>query len=93
MEAEGDYVRLHTADGDAHLVRMPISHLEERWSAYGFIRIHRSYLVPVGHITEFSVTNDHSRQGVRPVASGEPASRTRRPGPDAARRAAASDRA
>jgi DNA-binding LytR/AlgR family response regulator len=56
VEAEGDYVRLHTADGGAHLVRIPISHLEERWSAYGFVRIHRGYLVSFRHITEFSVT-------------------------------------
>jgi DNA-binding LytR/AlgR family response regulator len=61
VEAEGDYVRLHTMDGDSHLVRMPISHLEERWAAHGFIRIHRSYLVPVGHIAELSVAgNNHS---------------------------------
>ena len=57
VEAEGDYVRLHTTDGNAYLVRMPISHLEERWSAYGFIRIHRGFLVPFKRITEFSVTN------------------------------------
>ena len=57
VEAEGDYVRLHTTDGSAYLLRMPISHLEERWSAYGFIRIHRGFLVQVKHITEFSVTN------------------------------------
>jgi DNA-binding LytR/AlgR family response regulator len=57
VEAEGDYVRLHTTDGGAHLVRMPISHLEERWSAHGFVRIHRGYLVALAHIAEFSVTN------------------------------------
>jgi DNA-binding LytR/AlgR family response regulator len=57
VEAEGDYVRLHTGDGSAYLVRMPISHLEERWAAYGFIRIHRSYLVPFKSVTEFSMTN------------------------------------
>ena len=57
VEAEGDYVRLHTTDGGAYLVRMPMSHLEERWAASGFIRIHRSFLVPIRHITEFSVTN------------------------------------
>ncbi|HUB21939.1 MAG TPA: LytTR family DNA-binding domain-containing protein [Streptosporangiaceae bacterium] len=56
VEAEGDYVRLHTTDGGAHLVRIPISHLEDRWSAHGFIRIHRGYLVSFKHITEFSVT-------------------------------------
>jgi len=61
VEAEGDYVRLHLTDGDAHLLRMPISHLEERWAAHGFIRIHRSYLVPVGQIAEFAVAgNNHS---------------------------------
>jgi DNA-binding LytR/AlgR family response regulator len=57
VEAEGDYVRLNTTDGSAHLLRMPISHLEDRWSAYGFIRIHRGFLVQVKHISEFSVIN------------------------------------
>jgi DNA-binding LytR/AlgR family response regulator len=56
-EAEGDYVRLHTTDGSAYLVRMPISHLAERWSPYGFLRTHRGFLVQVRHITEFSVTS------------------------------------
>ena len=61
VEAEGDYVRLHMTDGDTHLLRMPISHLEDKWAAHGFIRIHRSYLVPVSHIAEFSVAgNNHS---------------------------------
>jgi DNA-binding LytR/AlgR family response regulator len=60
-EAVGDYVRLHMTEGDAHLLRMPISHLEERWAAHGFIRIHRGYLVSVGKITEFSVSgSNHS---------------------------------
>lgn len=54
VEAEGDYARLHTVDGSTHLVRIPISHLEEKWSAHGFIRIHRGHLVPVRHITEFA---------------------------------------
>lgn len=54
VEAEGDYARLHIIDGSMHLVRIPISHLEEKWSAHGFIRIHRGYLVPIRHITEFT---------------------------------------
>jgi DNA-binding LytR/AlgR family response regulator len=57
VEAEGDYVRLHILDGSSYLVRMPISHLEERWVAHGFIRIHRGFLVPIRHISEFSVTD------------------------------------
>jgi DNA-binding LytR/AlgR family response regulator len=53
-EAQGDYVRLHMADGETHLIRMPISRLEEMWVDFGFIRIHRGYLVPFKHVTEFS---------------------------------------
>jgi DNA-binding LytR/AlgR family response regulator len=55
VEAVGDYVRLHLTDGTAHLIRMPISHVEEKWSAHGFVRIHRGHLVPIRAITEFAV--------------------------------------
>ncbi|TDC78075.1 LytTR family DNA-binding domain-containing protein [Actinomadura sp. 7K507] len=51
VEAQGDYVRLHTADG-GYLVRMPLSALTKRWEAAGFIRIHRSTLVASAHVTE-----------------------------------------
>lgn len=51
VEAQGDYVRLHTADG-GYLVRMPLAALTKRWEAAGFIRIHRSTLVACAHITE-----------------------------------------
>ncbi|HET6166766.1 MAG TPA: LytTR family DNA-binding domain-containing protein [Marmoricola sp.] len=53
-EAQGDYVRLHTASG-SHLVRVPISTLEERWSDAGFLRIHRSLLVALAHVDEIRV--------------------------------------
>lgn len=49
--AQGDYARLHT-DEDSHLVRIPLTTLEERWAAAGFARIHRSTLVSLAHITE-----------------------------------------
>ncbi|BDZ40507.1 LytR/AlgR family response regulator transcription factor [Microbacterium suwonense] len=52
VKAEGDYSRMWTASGDSHLVRMPISELEERWAAAGFVRIHRSYLVHIDAVTE-----------------------------------------
>ncbi|WGL52812.1 LytTR family DNA-binding domain-containing protein [Nocardioides sp. BP30] len=51
VEAQGDYSRLHTATG-SHLVRLPISTLEERWRDTGFIRIHRSLLVSLHHVEE-----------------------------------------
>jgi len=50
-EAHGDYARLHTAEA-THLVRVPLSVLEERWASAGFIRIHRRYLVALAHVDE-----------------------------------------
>ncbi|GGT72539.1 MULTISPECIES: LytR/AlgR family response regulator transcription factor [Streptomyces] len=77
VEAQGDYARLHTDEG-SHLVRVPLSTLEERWAARGFVRIHRSHLVALGRIdelrldggatsvrvgtTELAVSRRHARQ-------------------------------
>ncbi len=52
IQANGDYVRLHTIQGGSHLVRLPLSLFEERWAAHGFVRIHRSHLVALRHVTE-----------------------------------------
>ncbi|MEU9706741.1 LytTR family DNA-binding domain-containing protein [Streptomyces sp. NPDC047981] len=51
VEAQGDYARLHTEEG-SHLVRIPLSTLEERWADRGFVRIHRSHLVALARIDE-----------------------------------------
>ncbi|MFG2639729.1 LytR/AlgR family response regulator transcription factor [Streptomyces sp. NPDC048370] len=77
VEAQGDYARLHTDEG-SHLVRIPLSTLEERWAARGFVRIHRSHLVALARIdelrldggatsvrlgtTELAVSRRHARQ-------------------------------
>lgn len=54
VEAQGDYARLHTATG-SHLIRLPLSALEERWADAGFIRIHRSLLVSLAQVDEVRV--------------------------------------
>ncbi|WP_020522530.1 LytR/AlgR family response regulator transcription factor [Catelliglobosispora koreensis] len=56
VEAQGDYARLHTADG-SHLVRVPLATLADRWSDSGFVRIHRSYLVQLRLIDELRMVN------------------------------------
>ena len=52
VEAQGDYARLHTAS-ESHLVRVPLTTLADQWREAGFVRIHRSSLVALGHITEW----------------------------------------
>ncbi len=59
VESAGDYVRLHLREGGKHLVRMPISLLEEKWSDHGFARIHRSYVVALRDIRELRTSEGH----------------------------------
>ena len=73
VEAQGDYARLHTASG-SHLVRVPLTALEEQWREAGFVRIHRSLLVALAHVAE--VRMDSGRCTV--VVGGEELAVSRR---------------
>ena len=66
VEAQGDYTRLHTASGNP-LIRVPLARLEREWADAGFVRIHRSHLVALAHVTE--VRSDGGRVSV--VVGGE----------------------
>ena len=72
VEAQGDYARLHTCQ-NSHLVRIPLSTLEERWRDAGFTRIHRSTLVALQHVDEMRV--DGGRCSVRVGEDWLPVSR------------------
>ncbi|TCC04398.1 LytR/AlgR family response regulator transcription factor [Kribbella soli] len=72
VEAQGDYARLHTGQ-NSHLVRIPLSTLEERWRDAGFTRIHRSTLVALQHVDEMRV--DGGRCAVRVGEDWLPVSR------------------
>ena len=56
VEASRDYVKLHTAE-KGFLVRMPISTIESSWAQYGFVRVHRSYIVAVSAVRELRSDN------------------------------------
>lgn len=71
--AEGDYVRIHTPDGD-HLLRATMREMERRLGAR-FVRIHRSSLVRLDEIREIRprgrgrytvVLSDGERRDVSP---------------------------
>jgi DNA-binding LytR/AlgR family response regulator len=73
VEAQGDYTRLHTPDGNP-LIRVPLAKLEEEWKDAGFVRIHRSHLVALAHVRE--VRSDGGRVSV--VVDGEELTVSRR---------------
>jgi len=58
VEAHGDYARLHTDEG-SYLVRIPLNDLERRWADAGFVRIHRSFLVALLHVSRARLAADH----------------------------------
>jgi len=57
-QANGDYVRIVTAEGK-YLLRTTLAELEERWARFGFVRVHRQY-----------VANAQSAVEVRPLLGG-----------------------
>ena len=52
IEADGDYVHLHTGQ-ESHLMRSTLVEMEQKLSSEGFARIHRSRLVNLDRIKEF----------------------------------------
>jgi two-component system LytT family response regulator len=75
IEAEDYYVRVHSKRG-RHLLRVTLSHLEERLDPKVFLRVHRTVIVNVGEVVEL---RDEERL-VLLVSSGArvPVSRSRR---------------
>ncbi|MDS1271632.1 LytTR family DNA-binding domain-containing protein [Lipingzhangella sp. LS1_29] len=66
VEAQGDYVRLCTAE-DSHLIRLSLSYLEDIWASAGFTRTHRGYLVAVPWVRDLRVTNSAGLVAVTPA--------------------------
>jgi two-component system, LytTR family, response regulator len=51
LQARGDYVRV-VADGGRFLVRSRITSFERSWAPFGFVRVHRGYLVNLRRVAE-----------------------------------------
>lgn len=68
IEAERDYVRLHT-DGRAHMLRNTMQNMEGRLDPSRFVRVHRSAIVNVAHVAAVRVTPTGGR--VLQLTSGD----------------------
>lgn len=51
LQAHGDYVRI-VADDGRYLLRARLGDLERRWEPFGFVRVHRGYLVNLRRAVE-----------------------------------------
>lgn len=53
IESSKDYVKLHLQNGKYLLVKQGLSSLEKLLSPHTFLRVHRSYIVPIDRISSF----------------------------------------
>lgn len=49
IEASDDYVKIHTKEG-SFLKKSTLSHIEQSLDPKHFVRVHRSYLIPVSQL-------------------------------------------
>lgn len=60
FEAQDDYVAIHTAER-SHLKKETLSHLEQALDPQQFVRIHRSYLLNIDHLSKIEPYAKDSR--------------------------------
>lgn len=56
VESLKEYVRIHLADGAALVTKSPLSMLERLFDEAAFLRVHRSFLVALPHVSAFTAT-------------------------------------
>ncbi|MBE6195986.1 MAG: response regulator transcription factor [Rikenellaceae bacterium] len=54
IESEGEYVRLHMADGNSIMTLFRLKNMESALPSESFIRIHRSFIVNLKYITSYA---------------------------------------
>ena len=54
LESAGEYVRLHLTDGTTLVTLFRLKNMESALPSDKFMRVHRSYIVNLGHVTGYS---------------------------------------
>jgi two-component system LytT family response regulator len=60
IAAAGDYTEVHLANGRMRLALKPLHEWEDRLPNQHFVRIHRSTLVNLEHVTDVTRTNSYA---------------------------------
>jgi two-component system LytT family response regulator len=55
LEAQDDYVMIHTGTGEKHLKQRTMKYFEKHLPLDRFVRVHRSFIVPVGAIEQIEL--------------------------------------
>jgi two-component system LytT family response regulator len=54
IESVGEYVRLHLTSGSSIMTLLRLKNIESALPADRFMRVHRSYIVNLGHVTGYA---------------------------------------
>ena len=63
IEADDDYVRIHTAEG-SFLKKKTMQHFEDVLNPFEFVRVHRSYILSIPQITRIEATDKDNHVAV-----------------------------
>jgi DNA-binding LytR/AlgR family response regulator len=74
LEANGDYIRVH-ADEGRFLLRARLTEIELSWESFGFVRVHRGYIVNLRRATEMRSSGNGAAMIVMADGSDVPISR------------------
>ena len=62
VDAAGDYMCIHTNDGQTHILRRTMKELEQELDPRLFVRVHRSAIVNVGTIAKLQMLANGEHQ-------------------------------
>ena len=67
VESLREYVRIYMSNGDSIMTKYPLSSLEIMLKEHQFVRVHRSFLVAIPHISAYSLTEINAGGHTIPV--------------------------
>lgn len=70
-EALRDYIKLVLTHNESHLVNLSLSELSRRLASYGFLQVHRSYVVGIRHIKQVQDDIIYMQEGNTPIPVGK----------------------
>ena len=70
-EALRDYIKLFLTHNESHLVNLSLSELSKRLSSYGFMQVHRSYVVGIRHIKQVQDDMIYLQEVPSPIPIGK----------------------
>jgi len=64
------YIKIHLENNTSIVSKYKLGEMEQEWSAFQFLRIHRSYIINTSKITAFSLNDIDVNSQEIPIGAG-----------------------